>query len=196
MSKDNRETPRRHPVARLSGLRDPRHHPHLLGEIMRTSQALGSVLADEAGIPMSRLAVLRLLAIAHPDGLGVMRMSRELGVNAAAVTRSVQQLEAQDLVGVRPHPADARRKVVWLTASGLATFQRLHERGLELERAMGSGIADEDLAAAMRVLGRLRAAVEAVRVRRRVGGIDDPFEPPKSTDPAHASRARLGRKRS
>ncbi len=130
---------------------------------MRTSQALLAVFSREVGMPASRLALLRLLAIAHPQGLGVMRMAREMGINAAAVTRSIRQLENARLVAVRPHPADARRKIVCLTADGLHTFERLHERGHRLEASLGADVSQADVETAMRVLARLRTAIEALR---------------------------------
>ncbi len=163
MSNESGRRPRRHPS--LPG--DPHHRPHLLGEVMRTSQALVTLFSRQTGMPASRLALLRLLAIAHPDGLGVVRMAREVGIDAAAVTRSVRQLEEDGLVGIRPHPRDARRKLVGLTADGLQIARRLHVRGHQLEESLGADVSREDVATAVRVLGRLRAAVEAVR--------DDPF---------------------
>lgn len=127
---------------------------------MRTSQALVALFSRQTGVPASRLALVRLLAIANPDGLGVMRMSRELGIDGAAVTRSVRQLGEDGLVAVRPHPSDARRKLVGLTADGLRMAQQLHERGHRLEGALGADVSRADVATAVRVLGRLRAALE------------------------------------
>ncbi len=132
---------------------------------MRTSQAMVAVFAQEVGMPASRLALLRLLAIIHPSPAGVVALARELGVDGAAVTRSIKQLEADRLVTVRADPADGRRKRVTLTANGLRTFERLHDRGHQLEESLAGDVSQADVATAVRVLGRLRGAIESVRRR-------------------------------
>ncbi len=142
---------------------DPRHHPHLLQEVMRTSQALLAVFSRQVGMPASRLALLRLLAIAHPAGLGVTRMAREMGINAAAVTRAVKDLERERLVAIRADPSDARRRIARLTPAGLRAFHTLHERGHDLEKAVAIEVPEQDVETATRVLTRLRAAIEALR---------------------------------
>lgn len=132
---------------------------------MRTSQAVLAVFSREVGIPASRLALLRLLAIAHPGAVGVVDLAEGLGVDAAAVTRSVQRLAADRLVVVRADPSDGRRKRVSLTSTGLRAFQRLHERGHQLEALLAGEVSAVDVESAVRVLGRLRAAVESLRTK-------------------------------
>ena len=130
---------------------------------MRTSQALVSVFSRQVGMPSSRLALLRLLAIAHPRRIGVMALARELGVNAAAVTRQVQGLEAEQLLTRTEDPLDARRSSLTLTPKGLRVFGELHARGHELERQLRANVTDDELAVATRVLGQLRRSIEALR---------------------------------
>jgi DNA-binding MarR family transcriptional regulator len=92
-----------------------------------------------------------------------MEIARELGVNAAAVTRQVKELEDQRLVTRKADPRDARRSSVWLTAKGMRKFLELHERVHALERSLRAGVGDEEFATAIRVLLRLRAALEELR---------------------------------
>ncbi len=138
------------------------HRPHLLQEVMRTSQALLAVFSRQVGMPASRLALLRLLAIAGEDGLGVMRMAREMGVNPAAITRSIKDLERAGLVAVTPDATDARRKAARLTAAGVRTFQRLHDRGHQFESALAGDVSAQDVATTVRVLARLRGRIETI----------------------------------
>ncbi len=138
------------------------HRPHLLQEVMRTSQVLLAVFSRQVGMPASRLALLRLLAIAGEQGLGVMRIAREMGVNAAAITRAVKDLERAGLVIVKPDATDARRKTARLTGAGLRTFERLHDRGHEFESALAGDVSEQDVATTVRVLARLRARIEAI----------------------------------
>ncbi len=132
---------------------------------MRTSQAVLAVFSREVGMPASRLALLRLLAIAHPRPAGVVQLAEAAGVDPAAVTRSLKELEARRLVSVRPDPSDGRRKRVGLTRGGLRAFGRLHDRGHEFEALLGRDVPAADIETAVVVLGRLRAAIEHVRAK-------------------------------
>jgi len=142
------------------------HHagdePHLLREIMRTQQAVINVFSRQVGMPAARLALMRLLASCHPQAVGIMWIARQLGVNAAAVTRQVKAMENERLVERRPDARDGRRIHVKLTADGANLFLQLHERAHTLERALGTAVSAEDLAAAVRVLGQVRAVLEAL----------------------------------
>ncbi len=142
------------------------HHtgdePHLLREIMRTQQAVLNVFSRQVGMPGARLALMRLLAICHPEAVGIMWIARQLCINAAAVTRQVKALENERLVERCADARDARRNHVKLTAEGLRIFQQLHERAHAFERALSTAVSAEDMAAAVRVLVHVRAALEAL----------------------------------
>src|SRR5512137_617214 len=78
--------------------------PHLLREILRTYQVLMAGFARKTGMPASRFALMRLLALSEGD-VGVTDLARQLGINTAAVTRQVQELERERLITRR---ADSR----------------------------------------------------------------------------------------
>jgi len=142
------------------------HHtgdePHLLREIMRTQQAVLNVFSRQVGMPAARLTLMRLLASCHPQAVGIMWIARQLGVNAAAVTRQVKAMENERLVERCADARDGRRIHVQLTADGLKVFQQLHERAHGFERALSSALSAEDIAATVRVLVHVRAALEAL----------------------------------
>lgn len=142
------------------------HHrgdePHLLREIMRTQQAVVSVFSRQVGIPAAKLALMRLLATRHPEAVGVMWIARQLGINAAAVTRQVQALENEGFVERCKDKRDGRRNHVKLTAQGIKAFQEVHERAHAFERALSSAVSPEDMAATLRVLSHVRTALEAL----------------------------------
>lgn len=143
------------------------HHtgdePHLLREIMRTQQAVLNMFSRQVGMPAARLALMRLLAICHPQAVGIMEIARQLGVNAAAVTRQVKAMESERLVERCADAKDGRRSYVNLTAEGIRIFQQLHERAHAFEQALGTAVSPEDMAAAVRVLVHVRAALETLR---------------------------------
>jgi DNA-binding MarR family transcriptional regulator len=133
---------------------------HLLREVVRTSQAMMNGFSRAVGIPASRLALMREMFLASPDGVGTVKLARQLGIDAAAVTRLVKEMEAERLIVRRADSADGRRSYIRLSAKGIKTFEQLHNRGHELERAMSSVINAEDMAVAIKVLGSLRAFLE------------------------------------
>ncbi len=143
------------------------HHkgdePHLLREVMRVHQILLSVFSRQVGMPASRLALMRLLAVCHSEDIGIMDIARRMGVNAAAVTRQVKEMESEGLVDRAADARDGRRSYVRLTPEGLRIFEQLHERAHEFERELGSLVNGEDIATAVRVLSQLRGALESLR---------------------------------
>ena len=143
------------------------HHtgdePHLLREIMRTHQEVLNVFSRQVGMPAARLALMRFLAIRHPEAVGIMEIARQLGINAAAVTRQVKVMESERLVERCADARDGRRSYVNLTADGLRIFEQLHERAHAFEQALSTAVSAEDMAATVRVLVHVRAALEALR---------------------------------
>jgi MarR family transcriptional regulator for hemolysin len=65
-------------------------------------------------------------------------------------------MEADGLVTRRPDPTNRRVHVVELTEAGEALFHRLRAAAVAFDRRLRAGLADEDVAALARLLGRLR----------------------------------------
>jgi DNA-binding MarR family transcriptional regulator len=137
--------------------------PHLLREIIRTYQVLMSGFSREVGMPASRLALMRILVNALPDTVGITELARKLGINVAAVTRQVKEMECESLILRRLDKRDGRRSYVKLSAKGLKVFKTIHNRGHELERSLSLSISPEEMAAAVAVLSRLRCFIEGLR---------------------------------
>jgi DNA-binding MarR family transcriptional regulator len=142
------------------------HHrgdePHLLREVVRTYQVLMSGFSRKVGVPASRFALMRLLAVSERD-VGVMDLARQLGLNAAAVTRQVRELERQRLVIRRVDPRDKRRSHIRLSPKGMRAFEEIHERTHEIERSLASVLGAREMRDAAAVLAKLRAFVESAR---------------------------------
>lgn len=150
-----------------------RHHqgdePHLLREIIRTYQVLMAGFSRAIGMPASRFVLMRLLAVSGPD-LGITELARQLGVNAAAVTRQVQELERDGLLRRRADPRDGRRSTVSLSPKGRRLFEKIHERSHDLERSLVTVLGAEEMASATAVLARLRGFLEEMRRKETVQG--------------------------
>jgi DNA-binding MarR family transcriptional regulator len=143
----------------VPGLTHGGDEPHLVREILRTYQVLMAGFSRRVGMPASRFALMRLLAAAGGD-VGVMDLAAQLGINAAAVTRQLQDLEAEGLVRRRAHPRDGRRTLVRLSARGRRTFAAIHERSHELESRLAAILGAAEMKAAAAVLAKLRGIVE------------------------------------
>jgi DNA-binding MarR family transcriptional regulator len=128
---------------------------HLLREILRTHQALMAGFSQKVGMPASRYTLLRLLALTDTD-IGVMELARQLGINAAAVTRQVKEMEREGLVLKQADPLDNRRHTVILSAHGSTVFEVMHERSHALERELAAVISPAELLVTMATLKKLR----------------------------------------
>jgi DNA-binding MarR family transcriptional regulator len=137
--------------------------PHFLREIVRTYQGLMSGFSREVGMPASRLALMRILINALPDAVGIMDLARTMGINAAAVTRQVKEMEGENLIIRRSDARDGRRSYIKLSAKGVKVFKRIHERSHELERSLLLSIHPEEIKATVDVLSRLRCSLEGLR---------------------------------
>jgi len=140
---------------------------HLIREIMITHQALLNVFSREVGMTSSRLVLLRILAVSSPEGVGIMELARLLGVNAAAVTRLIQEMDKDDLVERRADSRDRRRSYVRLTEKGRELFGLVHDRAHEFERTLCGSAGEEEIAIAVSVLAKVRAAIEGLSRRMR-----------------------------
>ncbi len=141
---------------------------HLLREVYRTNQALFNNLSRVAGVSGSRLTLIRLLAVEMPEGGGIMEIARRLGINAAAVTRLVKEMEEQKWVKRRADAADGRRSHISLTIKGRNRVRRIHERLHEFERSLTERMEARDIETAIRVLSVVRTALEQFREKRPI----------------------------
>jgi len=143
-------------------LRHRGDEPHLLREVFRTYQVLMSGFARQTGMPASRFALMRLLALSEND-IGLVELARRLGINPAAATRQVQELEAEHLVKRRADAKDGRRSYVTLSPKGRRRFKEIHERTHEFERSLSSALGTEEMAEAAATLANLRTFLERLR---------------------------------
>ncbi len=132
---------------------------HLLREIFRTYQVLMSAFSRHTGMPASRFALMRCLARSE-GGIGITDLARELGINLAAVSRQIKELEGERLVKRRPDARDGRRSYVTLTQTGRKLFEKIHERTHELERSLRDVLGADEMSRAATLLFELRTFVE------------------------------------
>lgn len=129
---------------------------HLFKEIMQTSHGMQTVVPRLTGMPLARFTLLRIIAVSQPEVLGPMELARRLGVNAAAITRQLAEMERDGLIERLGDPKDARRSQVLLTRGGCAAIERLHTRMHHFEASLRASLSEEEIATAVHVLTVLR----------------------------------------
>jgi len=136
---------------------------HLFRELYLTHQAMQQVFSNNVGMPLARLGLLRLLAIEHPEGIGVLAIARKLNINAAAVTRQVQEMRKKGLVANKLDEDDARRYSVVLTGKGRDAFKSVHDKLHVFEHQLLDGLSNSAIQGALSVLSHLQAQIQKLK---------------------------------
>lgn len=113
---------------------------------------------DKAVAPMglSQALALPLVVIGrHGDGLRPGMLAVLLGIEGPSLVRSLAQLTRSGMVAYRKDLVDGRAKTLSLTPSGVAAREQIEAVLLEMRRGIYDGIADDDLAACLRVFATL-----------------------------------------
>ena len=110
-------------------------------------------VSEALGMSWTRSLALRRLA---KQPLTLRALADRLAADPPYVTLMVDDLEKRGLVQRLPHPDDRRAKLVQLTAAGRAAAERADAILDEPPPALRAAPA-QDLAALLRVLGRLAA---------------------------------------
>ncbi|MDB5075064.1 MAG: hypothetical protein JWO42_1243 [Chloroflexi bacterium] len=106
------------------------------------------------GCTLARYRVL--YAFGHARELSQAWLQQHLELNAAAITRQVQAMEAEGLVVRRVDPADNRFTLVALTEKGQATVDTIRPMAREFGAKLQEGCDPEELAITSRLLETLR----------------------------------------
>jgi DNA-binding MarR family transcriptional regulator len=103
---------------------------------------------DALGISPPRLSALSVVVFAGPIGIGEMAAAE--GVAAPTMTRLVDGLEREGLVGRGPDPDDRRGVLVRATAKGSRVLHRGRRRRVDVLASGLRTLSDTDLAAVAR----------------------------------------------
>ena len=134
----------------------------LLGAVSNLIAAGGSRLYRQAfnlGLGEGRL----LYVLGYERDLTAARASQIMGIDKGATSRALAVLERRGLVTVTVDSADARQRVIELTAAGRQLRDRLMTVLLEREKRLTAVFSAEEVATLSNLLQRLRAHVPSVR---------------------------------
>lgn len=121
--------------------------------------AAGDDLTAAERLNSARWQVLGALALADRP-LTVPQIARGMGLTRQSVHATVRRLVADGLLELGPNADHRRSPLVSLTPVGQTTYDRLHERQVAWVDELASGIAADDLEAAVRVLDVLSRRLE------------------------------------
>ncbi|MFF7858485.1 MarR family transcriptional regulator [Streptomyces sp. NPDC007904] len=110
-----------------------------------TARGFGS-LRPAHGFAFTRLA---------PDGATVTDLAAHLGVTKQAASQLVDELVRKGYAERRPHPGDARARLVVLTERGWACTRAAEEAAAEAVRAWGAVLGESDVRALREALLRI-----------------------------------------
>lgn len=132
----------------------------LLGEVLESvtawSRLLGSTRsASFRGRKLSRSQLEALFLIAHrPPPVTPSSLARDLGLTAGAVTQLLDGLRHAGLVDQRPHPGDARSRVLTLTQDAGRQVSVYEDAAVAGLAGRFAGLDDAELATLSRLLAR------------------------------------------
>lgn len=110
--------------------------------------------------------------------MGGIELAQALGVSQAAISQVASALKAAGLAESDGNPADARRRVLRLTAKGVATAQRLRPLWTALDE-VGRTL-DAEAGGVVAALDRLEAALDRASLAARLADRACPMSRPPS----------------
>ncbi|MCL6692471.1 MarR family transcriptional regulator, transcriptional regulator for hemolysin [Pseudomonas citronellolis] len=132
-------------------------HLRPIGELWRRV-AQESLLAHGISVPCGSA----LLAIARlGEGVSQSALAEELGIEAASLVRSVDQLAQAGLVRREKGLQDQRVKTLWFTDTGRALASGVEHELITLRARMLADVPREDLEAALRVFRIIEGFAQA-----------------------------------
>jgi DNA-binding MarR family transcriptional regulator len=87
-----------------------------------------------------------------PDGATVTELAAHLGVTKQAASQLVEEIVRKGYAERRPHPADARARLVVLTEAGWACTRAAEDAAAEVVRGWGEALGEAEVRA---LTGRL-----------------------------------------
>lgn len=139
----------------------PKEADSLVQELARTYHEVGVAFERETGMSRSRLHLLASLR--GGDELSQAALQNLLGVDGAAITRQVKQLEGDGLVIRRANPEDHRFTLVALTPQGKKVADGVVRKRDAFEAKLGSVINSKDVGQLMKSFEKLRDATRTKR---------------------------------
>jgi DNA-binding MarR family transcriptional regulator len=118
------------------------------------SRSASAQYLKDFGIGIGEWRVLSILA--NEPGIAASRICQVVAMDKAAVSRSLDRLNKQDLLHINHAENDPRRRSLSLNPAGYDLHDRILQVALERERALIEGVDPADLECFLRVMRTMR----------------------------------------
>jgi DNA-binding MarR family transcriptional regulator len=106
-----------------------------------------------AGISVSRMQLL--FHVYQSEEISQASLQKRVGINHAAITRHLKQLEAENMVTRRTSPQDNRITLVKITESGAQQIETLRQASDQFLKRMLAGFSEQELSQLSAMLERI-----------------------------------------
>jgi MarR family transcriptional regulator, 2-MHQ and catechol-resistance regulon repressor len=128
----------------------------LLGAHATLTRELSAELVASHGLTINDYGCLLLLSRSGEQGMRRIDLANELQLSPSGITRLLDRLEDQGLVGKGECKEDARVSYAVLTDEGLAKIKEAWPKHVDaVERMVGAALSEEEIATLTDLLGRL-----------------------------------------
>jgi DNA-binding MarR family transcriptional regulator len=134
----------------------PAYLTYLAGKI---SSGASSIYRPKFGIGITDWRIMAMLA--SEPWIGAARICNIIGLDKAAVSRSVRVLQKMGIIDVRPDETDQRRQAIALTRKGVAMHDKIVQLAIAREQKLIEGFTAAELRTLIDFLLRLQRQVRA-----------------------------------
>jgi DNA-binding MarR family transcriptional regulator len=128
----------------------------LLGAHAALTRELSAALVASHGLTINDYGALLLLSRAGEQGMRRIDLANELQLSPSGITRLLDRLEDQGLVGKGECKEDARVSYAILTDPGLEKLKQAAPGHIEdIDRRLGAALSEEEIQTLGELLGRL-----------------------------------------
>jgi MarR family 2-MHQ and catechol resistance regulon transcriptional repressor len=132
---------------------------NLVGAHAVLVRELSASLVARHGLTVNDYGTLLLLSRAGDEGMRRIDLANELNLSPSGITRLLDRLEDQGLVGKGECKSDARVSYAILTDAGLAKLRDASPGHIEdIEQRMSAVLSDEEMKTLAALLGRVSEA--------------------------------------
>jgi MarR family transcriptional regulator, 2-MHQ and catechol-resistance regulon repressor len=134
----------------------------LLGANATLTRELSASLVAKHGLTLNDYGALLLLSRAGEEGMRRIDLAHELQLSPSGITRLLDRLEAQGLVGKGACKEDARVSYAVLTDAGLTKLKECAPGHIaDIEERLGAVLDEAEMDTLAELLGRLAARDES-----------------------------------
>jgi len=128
----------------------------LLGAHASLTRELSAALVASHGLTINDYGALLLLSRAGDEGMRRIDLANDLQLSPSGITRLLDRLEDQGLVGKGECKSDARVSYAILTEAGLVKLKEAAPGHIDdIERRLGAVLSEEEIKTLTELLGRL-----------------------------------------